>query len=168
MKDIERYLRKLIQEEIEKIRLDEMAIARKDFKAKVDSLLPQIIENLCLVLYDVYADRSIYKTHWAREMRGHLMTLLRLDVKGKNNYVCRRKVMDEVIADNDFDIPNKISLTIDTKFRMERIDMDSPVAMKVVQDAFPYLNELLDCVCRQDVGILDSAINDLTGCPIFE
>lgn len=55
-----------------------MAFKRKEYKDRVEDLAPQIIENIALI------------RHWSLELRGHLLTVSRFNLKGSNKWDASR------------------------------------------------------------------------------
>ena len=67
----EEILHKTLKEEIQKViesnknreLLNEMALPRKNYKKRLDELIPQVLENWCLVHYCTIIGQTQYKKH---------------------------------------------------------------------------------------------------------
>ena len=154
-------LKTIINESINKVLeenkrglLNEMAIPRKDYKGKIDSLMPQILENWCLVRFCSIVDRTEYKIHWSDELRGHLLTVSRFSIKGNDSEESRMKVLHEIWAENDFGQPRFLNMTIANKFIQEGIDISTAEYGQVLSDCIASEHELFNVIISRDVSII--------------
>lgn len=124
-KIIERLIKKEVKNVLNETLLTEMALHRKEYKDKIDSLIPQIIENWCLIKYATYDNNDVLKLlipHWKVELRGWLLTAIRYSIKKNNSIESREKVLSEIWDDNDFNLKEIIKILITNKFEIEEID----------------------------------------------
>ena len=49
MESFKRIIRQIIREELQRYLITEMAYSLKEYKEKADNLIPQIVENWCLI-----------------------------------------------------------------------------------------------------------------------
>lgn len=81
--------------------ITEMAFKRKVYKEKVDNLSAQIIENICLIRHCVIYDDQNNRKHWGDELKGHLLTMARYNLKNSRKLEYKEEVIREVWDEND-------------------------------------------------------------------
>lgn len=129
--------------------LYEMAFKRKDYKDKVDNLSQQIIENWCLVRHcTICGDPYGLKSHWLDELKGHLLTVARYNIKGANSPLDKEQAIREVWNDNDYFEPKTIEYAIHNKFRKEGFDTSSVEFLQVISDCLESFNTLIPIVAN--------------------
>lgn len=154
LRDIRKLIKKSVREAIERCEdglLLEMAFPRKTYKEKIDSLIPQILENWCLIRYCTITDNVENKSHWADELSGYLLTISRYSIKGNDAITKRAKVLSEIWNENDYDKPKFLNMTIANKFMKEKIDISSPEYKQVIEDCIASKDEIFDVVLLRDV-----------------
>lgn len=126
-----------------KLLLTEMSVKRNEYKAKIDNLMPQVLENWCMVHYSTLVGGIDAHNHWADELRGHLLTVSRFTIKGNDSIKSRQKVLQEIWEENDYNKPKFLNMTIINKMLEEsRIDVSS----------VEYGQSLFDCIeAKQDI-----------------
>ncbi|MCQ2199435.1 MAG: hypothetical protein MJZ19_06920 [Paludibacteraceae bacterium] len=143
-----------VLEENKRGMLNEMALPRKDYKDKVDSLIPQILENWCLVRYCSITDRTEYKIHWSDELRGHLLTVSRFSIKGNDSIESRKKVLQEIWTENDYNQAQFLNMTVVNKFIKEGIDTSTAEYGQVLKDCIDAEQDLFDIILSRDVDLI--------------
>lgn len=84
-------------------KLFEMAMDRAEMKNKIDALLPQIIENWCLVKYcHLTNNKQDLVNHWSHELYVHILRVARFELK-KSSTVVKLKLVKELFNVYDFD-----------------------------------------------------------------
>lgn len=99
--------------------LNEMALPLKNYKDKVDSLIPQILENWCLAHYCSIIGKTEYQIHWSDELRSNLLTASRFSIKGNDSVETRMKVLQELWSENDYNQAQFLNMTVVNKFIKE-------------------------------------------------
>lgn len=143
-----------VLEENKRGMLNEMALPRKDYKDKVDSLIPQILENWCLVRYCTITGRTEYKIHWSDELRGHLLTISRFSIKGNDSIESRRKVLQEIWSENDYNQTQFLNMTVVNKFLKEGIDTSVAEYGQVLKDCIDAEQDLFDVILSRNVELI--------------
>lgn len=83
------------------------------------------------------------QSHWADELRGHLITVSRFAIKGNDSSKSREKVLQEIWEENDFGKPKFLNMTIINKMLGEA---------KVDTSSTEYGQTLIDCIeAKQDI-----------------
>lgn len=142
--------------------LVEFAIKRRLYKTRLDSIMPQVIENWCLARYCTLSgfDENL-KSHWKSELRGHIATLFRLAIKGNDSDLSRRQVLKEIWIDNDFDDPNVIKYVTYAKFKKENIDTNSELYYDTISDFVFHQEKLINVIVSRDLGILEEYLETI-------
>lgn len=123
-KIIERLIKKEVKNVLNETLLTEMALHRKEYKNKIDNLIPQIIENWCLINYATSCNNeelNLLIPHWKVELRALLLTAIRYSIKNNNSIESRKKVLSEIWDDNDFNLDEIIKILVTNKFEVENI-----------------------------------------------
>ena len=72
--------------ELQKPLMMEMALYRKDYKNRMNSIIPQVLTNWCLTRYCTVSEQEYSKSHWTGELSGYLLTASRLSLKKNDSY----------------------------------------------------------------------------------
>lgn len=152
---------KAVLEENERKLLTEMAFPRKDYKQKVASIIPQILENWCLVRYCSITNRTECKQHWSDELRGYISTASRFSIRGNDSKQARTKVLNEIWNENDYNLPQYLNLTIANKFIVENIDITSQQYRQVLSDNISSINNLFQIILSRDINIIQEYVNNI-------
>jgi len=134
--------------------LCEMALPRKTYKEKVDGLIPQILENWCLVRYCSILGLEHNKSHWSDELRGHLLTVSRFSIKGNDSIQSRRKIFLEIWEENDYDKSQFLNMTIANKFLKEGFDLSSIEYEQAIKDCIDSEQKLFEAILSRDVEFI--------------
>lgn len=100
--------------------LYEMALPRKYFIARVDCLIPQIVENYCLTKYAKKTNNRLYH-HWKTELLGHCKTIRGLTPKSGDK---ERIIYDEFVNSFELNNKDKVLSMIEDKLEDEHISDD--------------------------------------------
>lgn len=142
--DAETICQKLLEEK--KSLISEMAFKRKDYKRKIDNLSAQIIENWCLIRHcAIYGDKNNRK-HWGDELKGHLLTVARYNLKGTDSWEDKEQAIREVWNENDYFEPKTIEYVIHNKFRKEGFDTESAEFLQIIDDCINSFNTIIHLV----------------------
>ena len=133
--------------------LTEMAVKRGEYKTKIDNLIPQVLENWCLVHYCTLAGDIETKEHWANELRGHLITIARYSIKGNDTPKAREKVFQEIWDDNDYHDPKYLNMTIINKMMSEEyIDTSSEEYGQTIIDCIEATQDIVNVILSRDIS----------------
>lgn len=143
--------------------LNEMAFKRRDYKEKIDNVSAQIIENWCLVRYcKLFMDDKRCMAHWADELRGHLITAARYNIKGTSRSEDKEQVIREIWSDNDYYEPKTIEYVIYNKFRKESIETSSKEFLQVIADCIGEFNGLIQLISVGSLEDISAYVEKLT------
>lgn len=100
--------------------LTEMAVPLKDYRARVDGLRFQLVENWCMCEYcRLYSPDNYNFQHWLTELAAVVNNLKKLYIKEDIN---RQKVLKRMLIDDyDYDKPMMIEQIVRDKFDVEKI-----------------------------------------------
>lgn len=141
--------------------LTEMSLKRKIYKSRVDSLIPQVLENWCLVHYCTLTGDNSTKEHWKRELRGHIITLFRFAIKGNDSVMSREHVIREIWMDNDFTEPDILNFVINNKFASEGICTTDETYFDVISDCIFSQHKLIGIILSRDINKLNEYIETI-------
>lgn len=122
----------------------EMAMERKAFKERVEHLLPQIIENWCLIYYSRITNTNAQLiNHWKSELNTHISSVISYQIKGNNQPQKRSKVIGEIWDELDYNLPNTISIIIRSKFLKEHLNVKSNEYFETCEQFVNYSDDLI-------------------------
>ena len=119
-------LKKIINETVNDVLnrigvMNEMAVPLKIYRARVDGLRFQLVENWCLYKYcQLFNPECENFAHWLKELKACINNLKFLDIK--NGIDKRRTLTLMLIDDYDYDKTNMIVRIINDKFDSENIN----------------------------------------------
>ena len=142
--DLRDIIRECVYRIYTKLPLYEYAVHRSDFVYRVSNLLPQIIENWCLIHFCTLSSREQTKEHWKDELMAHMLNIGGLDIKGNNKVEKRLKAIYEGFDMRDLvgECSEKIFLYIEGKFHKENIDVNNDIIKQVVADCNKALKDI--------------------------
>lgn len=151
-----------ILEENKRLFLVEMAFSRNDYKEKIDSLFPQILENWCLVRYCSIVGGIVTKNHWVNELRGYLVGASRYIVKKNDSIRTRRKVLDEIWDENDYSIPKILNMTVINKmFDESAIDTESEEYKQTITDCINAKQDIFNAILLRDAQSIKEYVEQI-------
>ena len=151
-------IKETITESYQKLPLFEYAHSRKDYIMRVSGLLPQILQNWCLVHYCTLISRDTLKKHWRQELQTHLMNISQIQLKGGNSVKGLTKALREAFDLMDiFDGQENIDKLVRYKFVEEKIDTSSQEYTTTINDCYNNLDALIDSIvkCHETNNIED-------------
>lgn len=162
----ESQLREVIKETLtqvlqEKPLLTEMAIPRKNYKERIRGLSCQLLENWCLVRYCSLIEQEQYKKHWSDELRGYMLSMSRLSMKGNDSIQARQKVFEEVWTEEDHDNPQLLTMTIANKFIKEGIDVNSETVVNCIMDCISAKSTIIEVILSRDIDKITKYVQSL-------
>lgn len=164
----EKIIRKAIRESVKKVLeekkkglLLEMPYPRSTYKSKVDSELPQIFINWCLVRYRTITNTEPYKKHWKGKTRGHMFNAARYTLKGNDSIETRRKVFNELLNENDYSQPQTMNLVICNKFIEEQIDIETDEYEQVIIDCINSIQKIFELILKRNIQEITSYIETI-------
>ena len=139
----------------------EMAFKRKEYKDKIDNLSAQIIENWCLIRHcRIYNDENSHK-HWSDELKGHLLSVTRYNIKGTEKWEDREQAIREVWDNNDYFDAKTIEYVIHNKFRKENFDTNSKEFLAIIHDCINSFNTLIHLIALGDIYALYNYVDTI-------
>ena len=158
----EKKLQEIVAKEVEKA-LNEMAMPLSLYKDKVADILPQIIENWCLVYYcRISVTHQELRNHWASELSAAMGKIANMNIKGGNHAVVRMKALFYVWNLYDYDTSEMvISNVIWNKFRKENIDTTSEFYSDTISAFLKSTKEIIDVLLSQSAEQIEEYIRNL-------
>lgn len=121
-----------------------MAVSLKTYKARVDGLRFQLVENWCLCKWcQLFNPESENFAHWITELKTCIDNLKFLDIK--NNIDKRRTLMRMLVGDYDYNNANMIERIVRGKFVRENIG-DNSQKVRVCTEFADNITGLIDAI----------------------
>lgn len=159
----EKEQRKMIRESVKKVLEEnkkglivEMPYHRGKYKDKVDAELPQVFTNWCLARYCTIKNIESHKKHWKENIKGHMRTAARYNLKGNDSIESRRKIFNEILSENDYDMPQFMSLTVCNKFIEEQINIKSEEYEQTIIDCIKNIRDIFELILNRNIQDIDS------------
>ena len=130
--------------------INEMAVPLKAYRARVDGLRFQLVENWCLCKWcQLFNPECENYTHWSTELKACINNLKFLDIK---NGIDKRRILKRMLVDDyDYDKTNMILRIINDKFDLENINDNTQRAR--VASAFAYgIEDLIDVISLYNIS----------------
>lgn len=126
----------VIREELQNYLITEMAYSLKEYKIKADNLIPQIVENWCLIRYCTLTnDKEDIKEHWKKELIAHMLNIGQMKLKNGNSLTSKQKALYFLWNQRDIDSDeNIIHLYIALKFEEEGIPIKGKIYSQIIND----------------------------------
>lgn len=158
----EKKLQEIVAKEVEKA-LNEMAMPLSLYKDKVADILPQVIENWCLVYYcRISGTHQDLRNHWASELSAAMGKIANMNIKGGNHAVVRMKALFYVWNLYDYDTSEMVvSNVIWNKFRKENIDTTSEFYSDTISAFLKSTKEIIDVLLSQSAEQIEEYIRNL-------
>jgi len=124
--------------------INEYAIPLKGYRARVDGLRFQLVENWCLCKWCQLLNPECENfAHWMTELKACIDNLKFIDIKNGINK--RRTLLRMLINDYDYNNPNMIERIIRGKFVIENIN-DNNQKIRVCTEFADNINDLIDVI----------------------
>lgn len=151
---LEKVCSSIIREELQKYLITEMVHTLKEYKEKTDNLIPQIVENWCLVRYCTLSDdKQELKDHWRKELIAHLTNVAQMKLKNGNSPTVKQNALYFLWNRRDIDTDeNVISMMISTKFEKEGLPTSGPIFAQVVEDFKNSTKDIIDAILSDFPG----------------
>ena len=131
--------------------INEMAVPLKDYRARVDGLRFQLVENWCLCKWcQLFNPECENFAHWVTELKTCIDNLKFLDIK--NNIDKRKTLIKMLVKDYDYDNANMIERIIRGKFVRENIT-DNTQKIQVCTTFADNIMGLIDAISME---VIDS------------
>lgn len=153
-----------LNEERNKMLLNEMSFNRNIFKDKIGNLTQQLLENWCLIHYvTLTGEMSELQSHWKSELKGHLLSIMRFKIKPKDNPDTRLKAIKEVWAEFEYFDPINVDITIRYKFEEENIaTINNEQYNQVITDCIEYGNhDLIEIIANRNPDSVYEFVNTI-------
>ena len=142
--------------------INEMAVPLKTYKARVDGLRFQLVENWCLCKWCQLFDPECENfAHWIIELKACINNLKFIDIK--NGIDKRRTLVRMLIRDYDYNDANMIERIVRGKFVGENICNNYQKA-RVCTEFADNINKLIDAISMDTIDtneyIQDTFINE--------
>lgn len=148
-KIIENRLREIINESVEDVLnrigiINETAVPLKAYKARVDGLRFQLVENWCLCKWcQLFNPECENFAHWITELKACIDNLKFLDIK--NGIDKRRTLTRMLVNDYDYNNANMIERIVRGKFVRENISSNNQKVRVCIEFA-DNINGLIDVI----------------------
>ena len=130
--------------------INEMAVPLKTYKAMVDGLRFQMVENWCLCKWcQIFNPKHESYIHWVRELKTCINNLKFLDIK--NGIDKRKTLLKMLINDYDYNNANMIERIVRDKFVTENIHDRNQKAC-VCSEFADNINGLIDVISNDEIG----------------
>lgn len=142
-------IRDIINETVEDVLnrigiINEMAVPLKAYKARVDGLRFQLVENWCLCKWcQLFNPECENFAHWITELKACINNLKFLDIK--NGIDKRRTLISMLVCDYDYNNANMIERIVRGKFVGENI-CDNHQKVRVCAEFADNINGLIDAI----------------------
>ena len=158
----EKKLQEIVAKEVEKA-LNEMAMPLSLYKDKVADILPQIIENWCLVYYcRISGTHQDLRNHWASELSAAMGKIANMNIKGGNHAVVRMKALFYVWNLYDYDTSEMvISNVVWNKFRKENIDTTSEFYSDTISAFLKSTKEIINVLLTKSEEKIEEYVKNL-------
>lgn len=154
----EKKLQEIVAKEVEKVALP-LAL----YKDNVSDILPQLIENWCLVYYcRLSGTHKNLRNHWASELSAAMGKIANMNIKGGNHAIVRVKALFHVWNLYDYDTSESvISNVIWKKFQKEHIDTTSEFYSGTISAFLNSTKEIIDVLLTQSAEEIDEYVKNL-------
>lgn len=145
MESLKRIIKEIIREELQNYLICEMAYSLKEYKEKADNLIPQIVENWCLIRYATLSNSyNDVKNHWKTELKSHMNNIRQMKLKTNNSSLSKQNALFSIWNKRDIDKDeDSIYSHIYFKFEKEKIPLEGEIFAQVIQD---FKNETVNIV----------------------
>lgn len=124
--------------------INEMAVPLKDYRARVDGLRFQLVENWCLCKWcQLFNPECENFAHWVTELKACIDNLKFLDIK--NGIDKRRTLTRLLVTDYDYNDANMIERIIRGKFVRENITNNTQ-KVRVCTEFADNINKLINAI----------------------
>lgn len=162
-------LRRLIEIEVRKaintmLPLNEIAMPRAEYKKKIESLFPQLLENLVVIIYAINVKGRFERWigHWSIELKGHMKTLARYTIKKNNSYEMRLNAIKDVIQENDWlNSETAILLTVHNKLTIEGMTDDKINVNEAIHECHETIMAMVETILTGSVDEIDSFVDNV-------
>ena len=129
--------------------INERAVPLKTYRARVDGLRFQLVENWCLCKWCQLFNPECEKfAHWVTELKTCIDNLKFLDIK--NNIDKRKTLIKMLVKDYDYDNANMIERIIRGKFVRENI-IDNTQKIQVCTTFADNIMGLIDAISMEAI-----------------
>ena len=133
--------------------INEMAVPLKDYRARVDGLRFQLVENWCLCKWcQLFNPECENFAHWVTELKTCIDNLKFLDIK--NGIDKRRTLTRMLVTDYDYDNANMIERIIRGRFVRENLT-DNIQKVQVCTAFADNIFSLIDAISMESIDSYD-------------
>ena len=161
--DFKTLIRDIIKEELNKYIISEMAYNLSDYKNKADNLIPQIIENWCLIRYTTLTnDKMELRNHWLRELNTHLNNISTMKLVNGNKSTTKQNALYSLWNRRDIDTDeNVISRMISLKFEDEGIPTQGEIFAQIVSDCKNATKDIINVILSDSLQNIKNYTNNI-------
>ena len=129
--------------------INELSVPLKTYRARVDDLRFQLVENWCLCKWcQLFNPECVNFSHWIVELKACIDNLKFLDIK--NDIDKRKTLIRMLINDYDYNKPNMIERIVRGKFVRENISNNNQKIHVCVEFAND-INNLIDAISMEAI-----------------
>ena len=130
-----------------------MAVTLKTYRARVDGLRFQLVENWCLCKWcQLFNPECEHFAHWITELKARIDNLKFLDIK--NGVDKRRTLIKMLVRDYDYDNANMIERIIRGRFVRENLT-DNIQKVQVCTAFADNIFSLIDAISMESIDSYD-------------
>ena len=150
-----RTLTEILVEVLSGTQIFEMAHSRENYIRTITNLVPQIVQNWCLVKYcNLYDEENYNRLHWSKELMAHLENLRNMKLKkGLNKTRVTKQAMIDYAELND---SNMVSDILGMKWDDENLpeDLINTISKEFVKN----VDKIIDLVSAGSYGELKNYV----------
>lgn len=162
-KIVENVCQKVIREELQRYLITEMVYSLKEYKSRVDNLIPQIIENWCLIRYTTLSgDKKELREHWMTELIAHMTNVSQMKLKNCNSKLSKQNALYYLWNQRDIDNDeNVIHLHIALKFKKEGIKTSGEIYANVINDFKNNTKDIIKVLLSESHSTIVKYVNNI-------
>lgn len=144
-------VRCIVKEELEKCCLNAMAMPLSDYKWRIENLIPQLVENWCLVSYCRLSGKNIRnKNHWQSELYAIIKAMASYRTARGNKAEVREKALYSIFSMLEIDRDEQaVNLLIYKKFYDENLPTEGEIYNAVIHDFISSIREIVNVILSQ-------------------
>lgn len=154
MKSLKEIIDESVENTINRIGLiNEMSVPLKTYKARVDGLRFQLVENWCLCKWcQLFNEECENFSHWINELKACINNLKFLDIK--NNINKRKTLLKMLVDDYDYNNSSMIERIIRGKFKKENLNNENQ-QQAVCEEFANNIKDLIEVISNNKIDTIE-------------